>query len=71
MIAENPMADSSLYILHTRNPRFIAEVKEQEITPMVWLDEQDLKPERLTGLMQRMNDWYVAYTNWKDGNFSQ
>ena len=61
------MAGSGLFIVHTRKPRFIAEVNEPDIEPVLWLDDPgDMKPERLAGLMRRMGDWYTAYTNWED-----
>jgi len=65
MIAENPMTDDRLFIIHNRKPRFIAEVKEPEIEVVQWIDDPD-RPERLAKLMSRMGDWYVAYCEWED-----
>lgn len=66
LIAENPMADDRLFIFHSRNPRFIAEVIDDEIEVIDWIDDPVPDGKRLGGLMNRMEDWYVAYCNWKD-----
>lgn len=88
LIADNEMASSRLFIVHTRTPRFIAEAfhfgidEESEwlatkkkfnqgasvdwpselITlGVVWMEGNDLDPDRVAKLMSRMGDWYYSW----------
>lgn len=71
MICENPMSDDRIYILHTQEPRFLAEVDEPDIEVIEWYDDPPADPDRLAGLMRRMGDWYRAYCDWEDDQSPQ
>lgn len=74
LIAENPMASTRSFIYHSRRPRFIAEILEDldgaDIEVIDWIDEPAGNPDRITGLMKRMGDWYAAYCAWEGGQIT-
>jgi hypothetical protein len=71
MIAENKMADlDGVYILHTRKPRFLAKVKDNDTFEMVDIidDFSEYDMVRINGLLNRLADWYKAYKLYRNGN---
>jgi hypothetical protein len=71
LVAENKMADiNGVYILHTRKPRFLAKVKENDTFEMVDIidDFSEYDASKITGLLNRLDDWYKAYKIYRNGN---
>ena len=66
LIAQNPMADpDSVYILHTQKPRFLAKEERASIEIIDEIDDMldyyDGNPEKVSGLLKRVNEWYKSY----------
>lgn len=66
MYASNPMAlPGEHFIYHTRKPRFLAVRTGSAFKVVDDIDDIhsffNHQPEKLEGLLKRMNDWYIAY----------
>lgn len=73
LIAENPMAEyGQEYVLHTQKPRMLFKVIEDDKGNFTFeivdqIDEEN-DPVKLSGLIRRLTDWWLAYLEWEENN---
>lgn len=71
MVAQNPRADpGSVYIFHSRPPRFLAKVEGNSFEIVDDIDnivDYYENTERIEGLIKRMSDWYKSYNIHENG----
>lgn len=57
LAVHNPMVGDTVYIYHSRKPRFLAEKTPAGFVVVDHIDEGETE-----GVLKRMHDWYIAYT---------